>query len=234
MAVLKAVVELTHVSGLPKDSSEQQFIFSTDHTYPYDASVTAINNFLLDFYNAPHGPASQTLASFISQSMSRVVSTSHIHFYDITTVLDGSPAGSPFHTSSFTLSTPTAATQELPAEVACVLSYHASYQTLPERGPNNTRPRQRKRGRIFIGPLNTSAVGTTIAGRVTVHQNFQETLAACAATLMGQPIADARWVQWSRVNRDYWLVVGGHIDDAFDTQRRRGEDADNRKLWGTQ
>jgi len=234
MAVLKVVAELVHTSGLPADSSQQQFIFSTNTVYPYTSAVTEINNKLLDFYNGAHGPSGQELAQYISHSMSRGVSACHWHFYDITTVLDGSPAGSPFHTTDWALGSAAVGSTDLPAEVAVVLSYHSTYGSAPERGPNNTRPRQRLRGRIFLGPLNSSAITASSSGRVVNDPNFRETIAACAATLMTTGTLTAMWVQWSRVNRDYWDVVGGHIDDAFDTQRRRGEDADVRKLWGSQ
>lgn len=234
MTVLKAVVELAHVNALPADSAMNEFIYLSTETPPYDNAITEIAAQLLDFYNAPHGPAAETVAMFISSSMSRVVGVCKIHYYDITTVLSGAPAGSPFHTHSWTLGGIKAGGTDLPAEVAVAVSYHSDYEGLPERGPNKTRPRQRRRGRVFIGPLNSWAVGNTIAGRVTNNQSFRETLAGAAATMMTDTATVVNWAQWSRVNARVSEIIGGHIDDAFDTQRRRGEDPDLRTIFGSQ
>jgi hypothetical protein len=39
------------------------------------------------------------------------------------------------------------------------------------------------------------------------------------------------WSVWSRKNANTKLVTGGFVDNAFDTQRRRGEKASGRQTW---
>ena len=44
-------------------------------------------------------------------------------------------------------------------------------------------------------------------------------------------IGQATWVQLSRVAANTHVVTNGWVDNAFDTQRRRGEEADQRLLF---
>lgn len=109
----------------------------------------------------------------------------------------------------------------LPAEVALVMSYRAAYVS--------GVPQARRRGRIYFGPLDTACLHTD--GRPTVTcidklQNFGNALLA-ASTASTQ----WDWVVHSKVAGSSHNVVGGWVDNAFDTQRRRGVAVTTRELW---
>lgn len=107
----------------------------------------------------------------------------------------------------------------LPAEVACCLSFSGSRPNLP-----------RERGRLYIGPLNTSAMDIDATlGRVKVAPMLREALSLSALRIAGGDDTEpARWVVYSPTNNNSVLVRRGFIDDGFDTQRRRGEQAIDR------
>lgn len=114
-----------------------------------------------------------------------------------------------------------AASAALPSEVAMCLSYRGLVST-----PST-------RGRLFIGPLNASVV-TTGSAPAIVDVNARNTLVQAAERLRtsaGGPI-------WSILGgngaggQQMVTIAGGWVDDAFDTQRRRGEVATTRTTWG--
>lgn len=234
MGFLKCVCTFQHVNGLPDDTINNDWYFITDNPAPYTAGCSHILSMLIDFYNKVYDGGSGTVAGHMSPTLSRVIGTWHFEFTDVTTVLGGEPAGSPFRIDAHTLGTPSGTVSAMPSEVAAVLSYHGAYGTLPEVGPNKIRPKQRKRGRVFIGPLTNTACEISANSRVVVASPFRAILIAAATAMMSAGNNDAQWAQWSRANRSFSPVVGGHVDDALDTQRRRGEEAILRSTWGPQ
>jgi hypothetical protein len=107
-----------------------------------------------------------------------------------------------------------------PEEVAVCVSLHGS---VPPASP-------RRRGRIFIGPLNNTAIVTsTSAHRSGVATELIGDLIASSQRLIATPL-----VQWSILSRvptpNMVAIVGGYVDDALDTQRRRGPDTTVRSI----
>lgn len=102
----------------------------------------------------------------------------------------------------------------LPSEVAVCLSFNGEYVS----GASQAR----RRGRIYFGPLNSGAMGTTgylAASLLTAAQT------ACTAFLLASTTAsDWAWVVYSPSSAQAFPVVEGFIDDAPDIQRRRGWD----------
>ena len=47
------------------------------------------------------------------------------------------------------------------------------------------------------------------------------------------PSLECTWVLWSRANNAMFNVVGGWVDNAFDTIRKRGNAPTARTTWGT-
>lgn len=117
------------------------------------------------------------------------------------------------------------ATDGLPTEVAVCLSYHA----LPLSGAIAAR----LRGRIFIGPL---ALGTmdSVGGQRRVDPDFSSALTDAASALIGDGTVTEKWAVFSPTTAGAppWStgellaatspVVGGYVDNAFDTVRSRG------------
>lgn len=104
----------------------------------------------------------------------------------------------------------------LPTEVACCLSFEAA--------PVSGIPQARKRGRIYIGPLNTDAVDV-VAGTQKSRPDirFQMTCVEAYINLIDDCL-DAGYVlvQYSPTTGNPSGIVRAWMDDAWDTQRRRG------------
>lgn len=108
----------------------------------------------------------------------------------------------------------------LPSEVAVCLSYYG------------TRNIPTQRGRIYWGPLNGGA-GTlsVIGGEARPSVNLRASLAASGAALASPGQPGGNWVVWSRKLGTAFTITDGWVDDAFDTQRRRGVDPASRTTW---
>lgn len=90
-------------------------------------------------------------------------------------------------------------------------------------------PQARRRGRVFMGPLNSNlnaATGRPTAGLVTAGVTFGSSILASSVAA-----ADWEWVVWSTVNNAPYIITNGWVDDEFDTQRSRGRDATARTVW---
>ena len=142
---------------------------------------------------------------------------------DTPTKLAGGALGSPF--ASFNWTMPTAAgSQDLPAEVAVCASFRASYAGLAEES-GSTRPRARRRGRVYLGPVMTNILGVT-AGETHVGASFPTVVVAAMEALRTDTATS--WGVWSRADAATSPVVAEWCDDAFDTIRKRGPKATTR------
>lgn len=115
------------------------------------------------------------------------------------------------------------ATGGLPHEVAICMSFIADVPSGVSRA--------RRRGRVYLGPIQTGAAASS-GGRVFVSDTTRGiiTAAAVAAFDTGLGAEDPRLVVYSRtddeggesVANSCHDVVSVWVDDAWDTQRRRG------------
>jgi hypothetical protein len=97
-----------------------------------------------------------------------------------------------------------------------------------EAVPISGVPQARRRGRMFFGPIASVALSMT-SGRCRVTQPAQTAIAAGLRSLItgGLPT----WGVYSRVNGTMATAVQGWVDDAPDTQRRRGRGALKRTTY---
>lgn len=235
----KAVVVLDAVSGMAEDDCQNVFYFEGQDALQTTAEdVSNIAVLLTSFYNDIPGALSTDLASFIGEQINRAANACSVLVYQHPA---GNPAGdwgSPAGVQSMTLDAATAGTP-YPAEVAAVLSFHGDLTNIPETQANPSpppaviRPAARHRGRIFLGPLQ-SATGVEDG---TTHEplpgnTFRNVLAGAAQTLMDDaPTLDMEWVVASVTADATYPIVGGWVDYAFDTQRRRGQAPVARQVW---
>lgn len=220
---------LPSLSGLLKDAVVNDFTIQVDDAHP-TLPLGAIE----DFFNTPASGSAHSAAYYINDSISRAADACKVRFYDITTHLDGSHAGPPVAESTFTLGASSGASA-LPDEVAIALSFHAYLFSIPEFD-GSIRPRARRRGRIYLGPLNTTpiAVDSTshnvfVSGPTITNLNAQ---AAALANALASGTT-SYWGVWSKKDAAVRAVVGGWCDNRFDSQRRRMPDATTRVEWGT-
>lgn len=113
----------------------------------------------------------------------------------------------------------------LPEEVAVCLSFRGVLAS--------GSPPARRRGRVYLGPLNGSAISLADAqNRVYVAQDFIDDIVS-AYELAWAELTTAGNVHevWSSAAGAGYTVVAGWVDNAFDTQRRRGVRANSRTTF---
>lgn len=230
MANVLAVVEFKSVSGKPEDKFVNNWAFTTPSAGIVTADLDNIFASLGRFYNTVVGSTARSVSNFMSSAITRVTGQHQVKFYDLTGHLDGSDHGSPVQVNLLDINANTAGTKNLPSEMCVCLSYKAAYAGDAEFAPGS-RPRARDRGRIYIGPLNDGFVTNDVNNRPLVGTAMRDTLGTSANALVAE--AGNAWSVWSRKAATMEPVIGGWVDDALDVQRRRGERATTRTLWGT-
>lgn len=229
-AVIHLVTRFPSVTGFAEDITECTLNCGQDGILGAADVQTAMEAFR-DFWITLAGTQVTALGAYLSATIDRTANACSVLAY-ATLDLDGStPLGSPVDSLNFTL-TAAGAGSEFPREVATVLSFHADLTGVPvsetDPGPPIvvSRPQSRRRGRMYIGPVKSSAGAGDTEGilrvapayRTDVTQAFNGLCDAVALT-------DALTVGvWSKADADVYPVVTAYIDNAWDTQRRRGLD----------
>lgn len=202
---------------LPEDRFVNVFHFSDfSLTDAYAALADGIRDRVGNFYTSTIGAGSiGELMSPFAQRNFTVVSYNMLI-----------PPGERVPTSEIKTLPPALTGGGLPEEVAvcCTL----------EGAPPIT---SRRRGRIYIGPLlNNTAVITPatafIAARPNISSNnLGNRIQIHAASLATTTVA-MRWcIRSTTPTENYVPINSGYVDDAFDTQRRRGPDPSTRAVW---
>lgn len=208
---IRAMCVFQGVSGLPEDRFVTTFHFARNPGVTIDVDAGLVAGWLDDFWNAIAPGATKALSAYLSDTAIAAGPTAHeVRVYDLDDVEPREP-------HIFPLGKVAAGSLAcLPNEVSVCLSYY---------GDRNI-PRQR--GRIFVGPLTSTAGAPSAADHdLRVAANLQQDLVAAAEKL----IADSanRWVVLSRgiyvdgqVPAEMYPVTAGWVDNAFDTVRKRG------------
>lgn len=219
MSILRATVVINKKSGVPKDAARNVWHFSVPGGG--EAGALEVAPALAAFYAAISGyysPAVASAASAHRVEVAEVTSTGPGPDDDVLSSL--------LLTQAFTMSPAAASgTNVLPNEVAVALSFRGDVSGVPEES-GITRPRSRRRGRVFLGPFATTVTdwaGPTNEPRVAA--TFREAvLDQYDALITALAAADAanRHVVYSRANNLGYNVESVSIDSEFDTIRRRG------------
>lgn len=232
MGLLRAVVIHTHADGEVNDNTTDTWHFGSPPQLSTPTIRAAITDALQDFYEVQVEGVGGPISSFMSRTISRTVGRT-IKFYekDVGVKNFGSPIavedGLPIGAAS--------SSDNLPSEVQLCLSFHGDLTNVPEQ-VGNTRPAAQRRGRISLGPWTESA--NEGAGETRGHPSttLRALLSGAAARLLAasQSDPDWSWVVAHAASTAAWSsvpVVGGWTDDAWDTQRRSGEDAINKTFF---
>lgn len=207
MPLLRAQVTFQGGSGLAEDRFVNTFHFVDDVSAGLSAAVALRSTPLSNVYGATY--TGNTIGSFISTYVARAYT---IRWY----WMEDDPPRVPVITTH-TLPAVTSG-NGLPEECAIVSSFHGS--------PPITA---RRRGRVYLGPLmaaTVSAATTLLPSRVL--PNIRTSMTGAFKALAD---ADLGWVIYSNTAGLAVPVEGGWVDDALDTQRRRGPDPTVRTTW---
>jgi hypothetical protein len=205
-------VILPYVTGVPEDVSTNTLYITADDDPDFGEltdQIALLYNFVPDGFG--HGTS-----WYLSALVDRGAGACKMRFYDMALP----PPRLLIAETEWTLEEE-ADGFALPPEVAVCLSYKAA-------GPSQPR----LRGRIFIGPLTDRALANDDSG--TPAGSFRACLAITAATFAAAgPGNGYVWAGYSPTDDEAYVIHDGWVDNAFDTQRRRGVQATSRETWTT-
>lgn len=202
MSIVRAQVRLPFTSGLPEDLSTNTFHFSC----PNDGDATEradIADRIEDYYGFVGG--------FLSAMISRA--NASIRFYDLAQPEPRVPL------EEIALPLPNAGVAtSLPSEVALVHSYRALY--------TSGSPSARRRNRVYLGPLSTSATTATNNQFARPSTGLMTACLSAGASLADDSLSTGvRWCAYSPTDDAGLVVIEQWVNNEFDTQRRRGTTA---------
>lgn len=212
MGFLRAQVTLAADTSVPSDGAQNVWHFNTSGTI--DPGLCAdVNDLLEAFYNG--------LGDFWASSLT---GGAVVKYYD----LEDAEPRVPIDTLPFTFAVET---DSLPSEAAVCLSMHGVLGS----GVNSAR----RKGRIFLGPC-AKAVCAIEDNAARVAGTFTSNIGTAASALMGDGgstglilsvFSPTTLAGGGSLASSFSSVIGGHIDNAFDTQRRRGPEASARVTY---
>lgn len=244
--LVKHVIEFQPVTGLPEDVVTNTFHQAGATTLTAE-EIEDFQFAIINFYaSAPEG-GGLPLDNFFSSEMSRVnhpvISSYRYDFSAPQEDRNGRQyflTGSPIATKVYPGMGAAASAGAAPGQVSLCISYHADlaglHESIPGGAPGpvgDTRPKARRRGRIYLPPLNQSAVAAgssparPSAGLLGTAASVASRLKNTADSIQ----AGGGWAVFSPTSGTWTLVDGGWVDNRFDTQRRRLVDATARSLW---
>lgn len=216
MTTLRALVSLPNASStLPRDAAVNTFHFNSSSPA---ATAASAHTALTTFYNAIDGLLSSVCGT-----------TATVKYYDLA---DAEPR-TPIYTNTIALTVGSGV--GLPNECAIAMSYRADLVS--------GQPPARRRGRIYLGPLDADDV-STVAGDMRPTSPIRTSIANAAKALAEATITSSTgWVvfsptsagpsPWSEgvLDASSFVVTAGWVDDACDTVRSRGLAATTRTSW---
>ena len=221
-ALIRCQVTFTDWTQLPKN----QYVNTWHFRHPnvagpdYGDAVTALAPIVGAFYETAAAPSVTAVGAFLANYLSRSYT---LKFYNMGSIQNPRPP------TLFTRTLPASVVAtDLPAEVALCTSFRTNIANDAARG----------RGRVYIGPLNTQAANTGAAG--TSYPQPTSLFVGAVVNATKRLVVDANahvdvehLVVYSRVDDDIYPVHNGWVDNAWDTQRRRGQLATTRTAWTT-
>jgi hypothetical protein len=208
---IRAQVIFKGPSGLPEDVYVNSFVFNLSTTTEPTATLyETIANDLRDFYDIAHAPAGNPIKLFFPAFLANQV---EMKFY----WLGQAPPREPFLQTR--LITTDGSSQALPSEVALCASYYAD-RNLP-----------RQRGRIYIGPFTVGALSGGAGAPAIPVSGLIDAVRWSSQWLANQGGTSYVWSILSGADGVSRGITNGWVDNAFDTQRRRGEEASTRSTW---
>ena len=202
-------------TNLPRDQ-----IINSWHFYKEDSFTDDFENvrdMLRDFFtvgSSINGSNTVAVKMWIPESITQ--NTVLVRAYKV----GATPGSPPDWSGSFNFGARGSATP-LPAEVALCLSFQSEHE--------DGVPQARRRNRKYLGPFGSNANSTE--GRPS--SAVINSIVAAARDLKQASAASLywKWVVYSPTSDTYEEVDDGWVDNAWDTQRRRGRASTARTTW---
>jgi hypothetical protein len=208
MTIAAVQVRFSRTSQLPEDIVIGTFHFFVSASTTVSAQAATIAQKVIDFYKRPALPGS-AITQLMSNIISRVANAHEVRVYDLSQPTPRQPV----YSQLFTILA-AASAETYPAEVSAVLSVKAP--VAPGGNP------KRHRGRLYIGPLIPGTNMGVVNGDLRISVGSRQQILDAALALMGTNADLVRWGVYSRVDQQIRGITSAYVDDAFDTQRRRG------------
>lgn len=228
MAQVLAVARFNHKSGMVKDRVVNTFAFLTPTAAIVPAELDTVASAVAGFFTETQPISNVAITTWMGNQLDKTGDALVVEVYDLAGHLDGTAHGSPLLIRPFNVPVNAFPNPGLPSELSVCCSFHTAYASDPEF-LGTTRPRARDRGRIYIGPMATTCIDYDTGGRPKVKDTVRSTIAEAAIKL--RDTVGHAWSVWSRAKGTVEPVVAGWVDDAWDVQRRRGEEATERWNW---
>jgi len=189
-------------SMLPEDAYVNTFHFYND-IFP-GSDYDNVRDMLLNFYNTEAPDAGSTIASWMTP-----VTLSGNYTLKAYNLHDTKPRAIKYqHTGTVDLGNQNA----MPTECAAVFSFQAF--------PDSGQPQARRRNRVYLGPFGIGAN----QGDGYLSDNLVQAMLFAGKQLKKESDASAKWfwVIYSPTDDEFYAAENGWVDNAWDTQRRRG------------
>lgn len=198
MADIRVQVEIPYYTGVPEDVCVNSWSFTATST---TTAPERIGPFLGIIYGALVDDAHPILDFTNARGK----------FYDRA---DPEPR-TPFFEAEFDLGNANIGNEGLPEEVTSCLSFRGVYASGSSKA--------RRRGRLYLPPVGTAVLAEGGGGRTVVSSAWVDlVLDAYEAAWAELDVSGDAHVVWSPTNSESYPVVEAWMDNAFDTQRRRG------------
>lgn len=202
------------------DGVAENYVSNTMHwSVDDDADLPFVVDAIQTLYNTPVGVAGKKIASYLAGSLSRQPNVVLTRLYDLS---DPKPRA-PHYAEFWTLAANDASASDLPTEVALCVSWKGN--------PTDLAKQDNARNRMYLGPFIPDASGGRPARPISP---FYATVQLAFQRLFDNNATPAAfyWVAYSTKHDEAYDIASGWVDDAWDTQRRRGVQASFRALFG--
>lgn len=204
-----------YYSQAPTDVAVNTFHFEVDDELPITSALTIVRDRVIEFFNEETITHNSRISNWLSAYRRQLPTSSEMRIYN----MDDPKPRVPLLVYPWNLPNTSPVTKpSLPMEVALCLSYVAQRESGVPVG--------RARGRIYLGPLiEESLTGGTHVIQPTAHVTLIETVRDAAERLRAysdDPEEQVHWCMYSVASNEMRRIIGGWVDNEFDTMRSRG------------
>lgn len=209
VVVLRVQHSFQGVSGLPEDQYVNTWYFNS-LTAPEGSDLPDLAAAVQGFYADVPSIGGSSVAAYMATTSDS--ENAHIKIYDMADEIPREPLYDAFYNPG---AHGGVGGNTIPTELAVCLSYSAA--------PASGVPMARRRGRLFLGPWQQSAISSSNTTNAVVNPLLQTAILGAASDLAATSSALGWvWCVHSTAGAFAAPIATAWVDDAWDIQRRRG------------